>query len=540
MQLIWLSAALIAVLILAAAATLLWRRFYRDDPSNTARRIFKNSSVTFGLRLFVRGLDMVVYFVLLGTLAAADLGVYNLAALLVSQYLVTFTDFGLGILLTREVARDPSAAPRLFGITLALRLLLVIAGAIPITLLVIGVYGLIGASNLGESLSPAGIAAIWILLLTLVPGAFSNAVTALYQANEHMEVPALIELVSAVLSFLARIAVIIFGFGILGLAWAAVLVSCCTALIFLFLQRRSFFPPTIHWDWSALRSLAPLALPLMLNNLLAVVFFRFDLFLVRAFGGENADLLVQQYSMPYTLLSMALILPPAITFAVFPMLSRRATEDRAALADAQRRTLQLLMILAFPIAMGLTILAPDLVLFFTRSEFASYGPSIVVLAILAWFLPLSFANGLLQYVLIAIDRQSSITRAFVIGAIFNFCTNLALIPLLAIWLGRPEWALYAAAGVTILSELVLYAVFRPLLHSEGLGPNLTGLVWRPALATLAMGGLMFGCTLISPGWWDSIVAALLAPPAFLIALWATGGVGADERALVLRIIGRSS
>lgn len=539
MRLTWLAIAIVLVLALAAAAALIWRRLYRDDPENAARRIFKNSAVTFSMRMVVKALDMVVFFVLLGTLAAPELGVYNLAALLVSQYLVTFTDFGLGVWLTREVSRSPSAAPKLFGTTLALRLALVAAGAVPVALLVIGAYALLGAAGLREPLAPAGVQAIWVLMLTLIPGAYSGAVTALYNAAERMEVPALIELVTAALNFLARIAVIVLVPSILGLAWAAVGVSCVTAAIFFALQQRSFFPPTLRWDLREMRALIPAALPLMLNNLLAVVFFRFDVFIVAAFGGADADLLAQQYLMPYTLLGIAMILPPAVTFAVFPLLSRRAGGDRPAMAAAQQRTLALLMMLAFPVAMGLSALAPELVQFFTRDEFPSYGPSIQVLAILAWFLPLSFANGLLQYALIAVDRQAAITRAFLIGAAFNFTANVVAIGVASVVLGRPEWGLYAAAVITILSEVVLYLVFLPLLRGEGLAPSLARMSWRPALAAVAMGAVMLGVKLIVPGWPGAALAALVAPPVYAAVLWAVGGIGADERALALRIIGRS-
>ncbi|NTV62301.1 MAG: oligosaccharide flippase family protein, partial [Oscillochloris sp.] len=184
-------AILISVLVAAGVGALLWRRFYRDDPTNTARRIFKNSAVTFGLRLLVKGLDTIVLFVLVGSLAPAEVGIYNLAALLVAQYLGTFSEFGLGVLLTREVARDPGAAQRLFGATLSLRLLLVLLGAIPITLLVIGGYAGLGALGLGQPLTSSGQQAIWVLILTLLPSAYSGAVTALYNASERMEVPAL-------------------------------------------------------------------------------------------------------------------------------------------------------------------------------------------------------------------------------------------------------------------------------------------------------------------------------------------------------------
>jgi O-antigen/teichoic acid export membrane protein len=532
-MLTWLTLGLLGVLALAGLAALLWRRFYHDDPANAARRVFKNSAVTFGLRLVVRGLDMVVFILLAGTLNVARFGDYTFAALLVSQYLAIFTEFGLGVLLTREVARDPTAARRLFGVTLALRLLLIVVGALPMALLVLGSF-----AALGQPLSGEGAAAILILMLTLVPGAYSGAVTALYTASERMEVPAMLELVTAALSFLARIAVIVLAPTILGLAWSAVAVSTVTASIFFVLQRRDFFAPTLSWDAAAMRAIMPPALPLMLNNLLGAVFFRFDVFIVRAFTGEAAESLVGQYNLSYTILGIAMIVPPAVTFAVFPLLSRRAGGDRAGFAVAQNRTLQLLLSLAFPLAMGIAVLAYDLVRFFTRSQFADYPNAVIALAILAWFLPLSFANGLLQYALIALDRQRAITTAFLIGAGFNLLANFIAIPLASLWLGRPDWGLYAAAAITILSELVLYLVFRPLLHSEGLPPRLAALSWRPGLAALAMGALMLATQTLIGDWPGSLVAALVAPPVYATVLWAVGGIGSEERALALRILGR--
>ncbi|WP_322815006.1 flippase [Chloroflexus sp.] len=528
-----------AGLLILGAGAILWRRLYRDDPANTARRIFKNSAVTFGLRLFVRGLDTVILLLLVGSLDPAVLGAYNTAALLVAQYLATFTEFGLGVLLTREVARHPNAAQRLFGVTLGLRFILIGVAAVPVAWLVITAYHAIGVLGLSEPLTGDGQQAIWILLLTLVPGAYSGAVTALYNAAERMEVPAVIEVFTALLSFLARIGVLVLGWGVIGLAWAAVFVSSITALIFLALQVRTFFTPTLSFDGTALRQLVPQALPLMLNNLLSVIFFRFDLFIVRAFGGSNADLLVQQYVLPYQLLNIALVLPPAVTFAVFPLLARRAGGVRSELASAQQRTLHLLLLIAFPLAMLMTVLADDLVWLFARRRFAEYLPSVTVLAMLAWFLPLSFVNGLLQYVLIAIERQTAITRAFVIGAAFNLTANLIAIPLAIRW-GRPQDALLAAAVITILSEVVLYMVFHPVLRREGLAPAIHRLMWRPALASLLMAVVMAPAILWLPGWLGSVGAILIGPVVYIAGLWMVGAIGAEELALARRIAGRTA
>jgi O-antigen/teichoic acid export membrane protein len=522
--------ALAALLPLLALAALLWRRFYRDDPANTARRIVKNSAVPLALRLFVRALDMAFLLILQRALDAPQIGPYDLAVLLVGIYLATITEFGLGVLLTREAARDHSAAPRLFGVTLTLRLLVVLCAAAPATLLLLGGYGLLAGYGLVEAITPQGQQAISVLLLTLLPGAYSSAVTALYNAAERMEVPALIEVATAALSMAARLAALWLGYGILGLAWAAVGVSATTALIFFWRQQRDFFPPTLRWDTGEMRQLAALALPLMLNNLLNTVFFRFDTFIVKAFGAGQGDFLVNQYNVAYKVISIATILTPVVTFAVFPTLSRRATGERAALAQAQNGTLRALLLLAFPIAAGISVLARELVLLVNGSKALDYGPVPVdVLAILAWFLPLSFANGLIQYVLIAVNRQHAITRAFLITALFNLCANLLAIP----WFG-----LYAASVITILSEVVLLSVFLPLLRSEGIAPPLLVLSWRPAAAALLMGMAMLAAKPLggSLGW---LVAALVAPPVYAAALWLLGAFGAEERALARRVLGRS-
>ncbi len=530
----------IAILPLMGLTALLWRRFYREDPDNTARRVVKNSAVPLVLRLVVRALDLLFAFVLLDTLRGADIGPYTFAALFVVQILGTFTEFGLGVLLTREVARDSSAARRYFGATLALRGVLVLLGALPVAALLIGAYGLLAALNFGEGITPIGQQAIWILILTLIPGAYSSAVTALYNAAERMEVPAVVEVVTAILSMLARIAVLAFGFGIIGLAWAAVGVSTFTALMYLALQTRDFFRPTIQWDSELIRRVLPVALPLMLNNLLNAIFFRFDTFIIKAFATGSGDLLVQQYNLAYQIISIATILPPVVTFAVFPMLARRADGERSGLALAQNRTLQVLLLLAFPISIGLMLLAPDLVRLFAHRNAGDYLPvSANVLAILAWFLPLSFANGLLQYALIAVNQQRAITRAFAVGAVFNLMANLLAVPWFSRYLLLPHWSLYAAGVITLLSEVVLFLVFLPILRREQLAPPLLSLSWRPAIAALLMGAAMLAIRRFDPqAPLLALAAAGAAPPVYLVVLWLLGAFGVEERALVRRVLGR--
>lgn len=513
------------LLVVSGGMVLLWKRWYREDAQNIIQRVLKNSAVTFVVRLLIRGIEFAFSLVLYGLLTPKEIGPYTLGALLVAQYLGTFTEFGLGVLLTREVAKDLRNAPTLFGLTLALRWIGVIV-AIPIIAGIIALYALLEHVGVGEAITPIGQHVIWILFLTLIPSAYSGGVTALYQATERMEIPALIELVTAMFSVLLRVLMLLLGFGILGLAWSAVLTSTGTAMVYVVLQKRDFFPPKVYWEWHSIWSLVPLAFPLMLNNLLNMVFFRFDMFLVKAFGGGRGDLLVQQYAIAYQFINVALVLPPVVTFAVFPLLSR-LTVDREKFRQLQQHTLHVLLILAFPMAMGLSVLAPHLITLMTRQNASDYLPiSAHVLAILGWFLPCSFVNGFLQYVLIALNQQWVITRAFLIGALVNLGANMLCIP----WFG-----LYAASVITILSEVVLFLVFLPLLRREQLTPPLFSLAWRPVLAALVMGGAMLG---VEPWGWG--IAVLVAGPVYGGMLWMLGAVGPHERELLRRAFRRSA
>jgi O-antigen/teichoic acid export membrane protein len=196
------------------------------------------------------------------------------------------------------------------------------------------------------------------------------------------------------------------------------------------------------------------------------------------------------------------------------------------MANAQNGTLRLLLLVGFGLAALISGFANELIRLVNGRNADQFLPiSADILAILAWFLPLSFANGLLQYVLIALDQQRSITRAFAIGAAFNLICNLIFIPI---------YGLYAAAVITILSEIVLLLVFWPILKREGVAPPIVSLSWRPGLAAALLLAAVVAANLLV-GWW---FALLISGPIYLGAAWLLGGIGPEERALIGRIVGQ--
>jgi O-antigen/teichoic acid export membrane protein len=308
---------------------------------------------------------------------------------------------------------------------------------------------------------------------------------------------------------------------VVALAGVALAVTTLNGLIFLALQQRLLFPARLIWDWSEGRRRLREAFPLLLNSLLLVVFFRFDYLILRAFFPDPA--VVGTYDAAYKLINMTTIVPAYFVAALFPVLARYAATDRAALQRAYRHALALLQMIAWPAAVAVAVLARELILLLGGKNYLPGAAQ--ALAILIWFLPLSYANGMTQYVLIALRRQHAITAAFGVAAAFNLAANLLLIP---------RYGYLAAAALTVATELAIMVTFVRVLRAEGAVPPLVALTWRPALAALVTGAAMLAAYQL--GW---PVAALVAPPVYLAVLWLLGAFGAEERALVRRVLGRS-
>ena len=460
---------------------------------------------------------------LVGGGAGGALGDYFLAGTLY-LYTSTISEWGLGTLLTREAAkavgsgqtaesgsdRADSVLRNSFTQTLSLRLLSSLLLFAPA-----GLYVLIYAALFG--LTPEGGWATLILTLSLLPGALSGSVTALLYARERMTLPALVGVGTALLNVVLGVSALLMGWGVVGLAGAALLSTLVTALIFWRVLRRDFpgvassvrserLRPRHEWARPLLRA----GFPLMLNALLVGLFFRADGFVIRASEGGPA---LERYNAAYSFLGFVLLITPAVTLALFPRMARHAETDHPRLLLEYRFALKLLLMLSAPIAALTVWFAPLLITAVTGGKEGYLPDSALALQILIFFLPLSFANGLTQYVLIALDRQRLLTGAFAVTALFNIAANLALVPLMGI---------NGAALATIASEVVLLGPFLYWVRRELGAANIAALALKPAIAGLLLVPVAWPLSAVAARWnagWGDF-ALYLAGGGLLLAVYA--------------------
>jgi O-antigen/teichoic acid export membrane protein len=429
------------------------------------RRVLHNAAVPIVSQLFVRGIDLAVAIALLRILGPEGNGEYAIAVI-AWLYVKTISDFGLSILAAREVARDPAVAPRVIGETTLIRWIVLAVITVPVGILV-------ALGWIGGSLSSQSVAAMALLFLSIVPASLAEAISSVFTGMERMALAAWLNVGVNLLRAPLVVALALSPLDVTGVALAALIAALYLARVF---QRTIRQALGIRATWSlstsTLRWYLRESWPLLVNALLVSLFFRIDVFVVQAVRGDTA---LGVYDASYKLINLLTIVPAYAVLAVFPLLVRRADDDRA-LREAQRVATYLLVTIAWIAVATISALATPAI---TVLAGHAYLPeAAVLLSILVWFAPLSFLNGVTQYVLIAQSRQRRLLPVFLAAVAFNVVANVALVP---------PYGARAAAVNTVATEAVIVVTFWLVTRSSSypaIDRTLLVQLWRPTVTGL--------------------------------------------------------
>ncbi len=456
---------------LMLAALWLWLRFYRTgEGQSDAGRVAKNSFAPIVLQLFNKIIDTAFIALALRIFTQEQAGDYTFVTSSVIMTVDIFINFGLNTLLQREVSRDRGLANRYLVNTTLLRLGLS-AVAAPLLFLFV-----VGWSVLNEPLGHEVVWAMALFAIGLVISNLSAGLSSLFNAYEEMEYPAAITTVTTIARAALGTGTLVLGWGLIGLGGVSIAVNLLTLSILFPLALRRYFRP--HWepDLRLQKEMVRESYSLMINNLLSWQFFWIDNTLMRAIRGA-AEL--GRYTAVSVRVVMAInIIPTSFTIALFPLMSRYAASAKDSLVRAYALAVQALVIVALPLAVGVTFLAHPLANLLGGSQYLP--DSAIALQLLIWSIPLGFINSVTHYVLIALNEQRYLTRCFVIGLTFTAVANLLLIG---------PFGYRASAVLHIFSELSLLIPFYVGLRRHLPPVQWTQLLWRPLLAAAAMAAL---------------------------------------------------
>jgi O-antigen/teichoic acid export membrane protein len=461
----------------------LWRFFYREeDDASTIKRVAKNSIAPIILNLFIKAIDFGFGMLMARLLGPAGVGRYVWAANAYIWFAV-IADFGLEMYVIREVSRDKSRTRAIFVNATILRLLLLLVIAPLVTLFIIGWQSVISPLDTGTA---------WTLILLcigLLPFTLSNSLTALFRAYEKHEFPAAVQTATAIIKVLLGALALMGGLGIVGLAGTVILTNVATLTILAVLARQHIWADKPHQPtklkWPLLRTMLADSWSVMMSMFLQSLFPTINVLLLKPFQGDEA---VGWYDAGYKWLNTLQIIPQFFIPAIFPVMSRQAaSQDRTELRQSYRLSIKMLMMLAMPAAIVLTLLAKFLVGFLSGAAFLPHGA--IALQILTWSVIFGWINSLTNYVLIALNRQRQVMLASAARVVFTIVMNV---------LFTASYSYVASAWIIVGGELLLLIIFYIDLRRH-IGPvSWIKLLWRTGLAALLMGGAVWAVSTIHP------------------------------------------
>lgn len=204
------------------------------------------------------------------------------------------------------------------------------------------------------------------------------------------------------------------------------------------------------YNRESFRHLAGITVPFALAAILARFYSYFDSILLSRLAGDAA---VGWYSIPYKITYAFQFIPLALVAALYPRFSEYYEHKKEKLAFLYQEGIKYLLLFVCPIAVGISVLARDIVL---QVYSADYLPSILPLQILMAGLVFSFVSFPVGAFLNACNRQKMQTGIVALVLAVNVVLNVMLIPVYGI-VGA---AIAALVGNIILTVLGYYVAQR--------------------------------------------------------------------------------
>jgi O-antigen/teichoic acid export membrane protein len=347
--------------------------------------------------------------------------------------MLTVMNFGLGVLLTREVARQREMSWPLLWSTLRIRWLL---GLVTSVLLIVYL-----AATGKDDLTTL---AVLVTALGLFFETTAMACDSVLQAHEKVQYQTVGQLVSAVVYFWLAWVWLDAGWGLMGVIWANTISRAV---------RLAVMAPLMFWKtgpWRrrrtgetviSMRTMASLGLSLCLATTLGIMSFKIDTIMLTEMVGKAATGL---YVLGHRVMDYMLIVPNLFATAMFPALarySRTSTVDACRLGE---RSLRFMLVVILPATWFVSLAAQPMIEWFARgnqdADPAQFAASIAVLQIVVWGVPFQAANHVLNRTLIAAGRERVFVAIGLAAVIANVVLNLLFIP---------RWSYYGAAAATV-------------------------------------------------------------------------------------------
>jgi O-antigen/teichoic acid export membrane protein len=379
--------------------------------------ILKNASFLFTAHISGRILTFILTVILPRYLKGGfdDLGKYFFA-LWFTNLLSSLTEFGLHTPLIRDVASDKSKTNLMISNAFVIRIILCIITFLFYVIIALWRY----PGDVGKL--------ICIIGLSEVINAIAQLFRCLFRAYEDMGYEALGVIVERAVVFLIGICAVLLGYGIVTFGFIILIASVINLLLTSLIMTLKFAKINLNlFNIGFSVDLLKKSLPYALGGMLYMAYFRVDGILLKNILGDGGNLAMGWYGTGYSFVNALTIIPGAFMGAVFPVISRAGES----LGSLYTKSLKLMFIIGFPIAIGITFLTDQIVLIlYPLAHFglADRDALSIILKVLIWSGLLLFLNTVIITLYRATDARKAFAIITAISLGTNVVSNLILIP----------------------------------------------------------------------------------------------------------------
>jgi O-antigen/teichoic acid export membrane protein len=239
---------------------------------------------------------------------------------------------------------------------------------------------------------------------------------------------------------------------------------------------------------------------------ISLIYFRVDAMLLALVRPAEE---VGLYGAAYKFIELAGLVVTAAAASIFPPLTRFAASGDTERARALvQQAFDALLAAAAPLAVAMIAFSEEIVVWTAGTAFREGG---VALALLAPYVLVFFANGVLWRILIATNRDRALLTMAVAVLAVNVVLNLVFLPI---------YGFKAAAVIAVASEVAIAVPIALIVRAQGLLPSAN------YVAIIAAAGLaMVAVILLLPA--SAAVRAAVSAAVYIVVILALPGTARD-------------
>ncbi len=389
---------------------------------------------------------------------------YFTTAIAFMQFFGVLADFGLQMATTQMISRPGADEKKIFNNIFALRFFS--------ALIFLGLAAVLAWFMPYSLLIKQGITLISLSFLLI---AMQSVLVSVFQKKMNMALTAMAEIWGRLILLAGVWLAVAFEKNLLFILGAVIAGNLINFLV-LYRAALKYFPIKFAFDKKIWGDILHFSWPLAITISLTLVYFRADTIILSFFRPQNE---VGIYGASYKVLEVLIQLPYLFLGLILPLLTNFFTLNKTLFNAILQKSFDFLIIITLPMVAATVVLGEKIMVFVAGPEFAISG---AILKILIFATGAIYLGALFGYAIVACEQQKKMVKFYIFDAALALVLYFIFIPRYAYW---------AAAVITVLTELIIaVSAFYVLKKCAGTSLKLKTAA-KALIASLIMTGVLY-------------------------------------------------